>query len=160
MSSKGPGTPAATAGTFTGRHMAMILVGFFAVVVCVNLAMARLATSTFGGVVVQNSYVASQHFNRWLDAADAGRTLGWKVVAKRLANGRVAIDVAGVDALSLALSGDAWHPLGRLPDQPMIFLPAGEGRFVSTAALPEGRWRLRLTLREGARVFRTQQDIL
>jgi nitrogen fixation protein FixH len=43
--------------------MAMILVAFFAVVIAVNLLMARLAISTFGGVVVENSYVASQHFN-------------------------------------------------------------------------------------------------
>jgi nitrogen fixation protein FixH len=52
--------------TFTGWHMALILIGFFAVVVGVNLLMARFASSTFGGVVVENSYVASQQFNGWL----------------------------------------------------------------------------------------------
>jgi nitrogen fixation protein FixH len=57
---------AQTASGFTGRHMAITIVGFFLVVIVVNLAMARMATSTFGGVVVENSYVASQHYNRWL----------------------------------------------------------------------------------------------
>jgi hypothetical protein len=54
---------------FTGRHMAMIMIAFFGVVIAVNVLMARFAVSTFGGVVVENSYVASQHFNRWLDEA-------------------------------------------------------------------------------------------
>ena len=55
---------------FTGRHMAMILVAFFGVVIVVNLIMARYASSTFGGIVVENSYVASQEFNKWLDEAE------------------------------------------------------------------------------------------
>jgi nitrogen fixation protein FixH len=48
---------------FTGRHMALILVAFFAVVVGVNVTMAVLAHKSWTGLVVQNSYVASQHFN-------------------------------------------------------------------------------------------------
>ena len=45
---------------FTGWHMTAILVGFFAIVISVNLFMARAAIGSFGGVVVDNSYVASQ----------------------------------------------------------------------------------------------------
>jgi nitrogen fixation protein FixH len=56
--------------------MAAIMVAFFAVVIAVNVYMARLASSTFTGVVVENSYVASQHFNRWLDEARAEERLG------------------------------------------------------------------------------------
>ena len=36
-----------------------------------------MPSSTFGGVVVENSYVASQDFNGWLDEARAERALGW-----------------------------------------------------------------------------------
>ena len=56
---------------FTGWHMTGILVAFFGVVVSVNVFMARAAISTFGGTVVDNSYVASQKFNGWLDKAEA-----------------------------------------------------------------------------------------
>lgn len=49
-------------GPFNGRHMTAILVAFFAVVIAVNVLMARFIICTFGGVVVENSYVASQHF--------------------------------------------------------------------------------------------------
>ncbi|MGE0776676.1 MAG: FixH family protein, partial [Sphingomonadaceae bacterium] len=52
--------------SFTGRHMAIILIAFFGVVIAVNFYMARMAIGTFGGTVVDNSYVASQRFNGWL----------------------------------------------------------------------------------------------
>ena len=58
---------------FTGWHMTTILVAFFAVVITVNIVMARFALSTFGGTVVENSYVASQHYNEWLARAAAQR---------------------------------------------------------------------------------------
>src|SRR3546814_3241852 len=59
---------------FTGRHAAMILIAFFGVVISVNIVMASFALSTFGGTVVDNSYVASQHYNEWLARADAQRS--------------------------------------------------------------------------------------
>ena len=62
---------------FTGRHAAMILVAFFGTVIGVNMVMASFALSTFGGTVVDNSYVASQHYNEWLARADAQDRLGW-----------------------------------------------------------------------------------
>ena len=45
-------TDKSTRGRFTGRHMAAILVAFFAIVITVNVTMARFAMSTFGGKVV------------------------------------------------------------------------------------------------------------
>ena len=68
-----------TTGPFTGKHFAVIIVAFFAVVVSVNVYMARAASSTFGGVVVENSYVASQNFNAWLAEAD-GKAVGFAMV--------------------------------------------------------------------------------
>ena len=81
--------------TFTGRHMFAILAVFFGVVIAVNFTMATFASTTFGGVVVENSYVASQHFNRWLDEAAEEKALGWQARVSRTASGRVTIDLAG-----------------------------------------------------------------
>lgn len=139
--------------TFTGRHMAMILVAGFGVVIAVNLLMARLAVSTFGGVVVENSYVASQEFNTWLKAADQSRALGWEPRVARLADGRVQVDFA-IGSSPLELNGIARHPLGRLPDTAIAFTSTRAGRFVSTAPLPAGRWTMRLEGRAGAQAWR------
>lgn len=143
---------------FTGRHMAMILVAFFVVVVGVNLLMARYASSTFGGVVVENSYVASQNFNRWLDAARAQEQLGWSAQASRVAGGRVHIAVTGAGQ-GVSVAALARHPLGRQADRALTFVRAGEGRLVSREELPPGRWTIHLELRDGDKIWRQDQHL-
>ena len=144
--------------TFTGRHMAAILVGFFGLVIVVNLSMARLAGSTFGGVVVDNSYVASQRFNGWLDKAEADRALGWDAVATWRPDGRLAVAVRGAPA-GTKVTAIARHPLGRMPDRRVSFERTRAGRYLSREALPDGRWTLRLTLNTGERSWRVEQAL-
>ena len=55
---------------FTGKHMLVIMFAFFGVIIAVNLTMATFAHTSWSGLVVQNSYVAGQHFNR---KAEEGR---------------------------------------------------------------------------------------
>lgn len=145
--------------TFTGRHMTGILVGFFAVVIAVNVAMATLAGSTFGGVVVENSYVASQHFNRWLDEAARERALGWQARLVRRPDGRVAATLTGGSEPALRLGATARHPLGQIADRELTFLPDGGGSFVSVQALPAGRWRLRLSAAGHSATWRGEQEL-
>jgi nitrogen fixation protein FixH len=143
---------------FTGWHMATLLVAFFGVVVTVNLVMARYAGSTFGGVVVENSYVASQHFNRWLDESAAEKALGWTAVTAWRPDGRLAVTLEGPDA-GARLAATARHPLGRKPDVALAFDPLGDGRFVSRAALPAGRWLLRLEVADGGQIWRREEEL-
>ena len=141
----------------TGRHIAAILVGFFVVVIAVNLLMARLATSTFTGVVVENSYVASQQFNRWLDEARTEDRLGWHATTRRAADGRVIVVLTGVpDAAEVA--GDAWHPLGRMPDRTLRFRRDGAA-FRSLESIPPGRWRIRVEVTAAGRRWRTEETV-
>jgi len=144
---------------FTGRHMAMIMVAFFGVVIAVNLFMARQASATFGGLVVENSYVASQHFNRWLDEADRGHALGWQASATRTGTGQVRLTLGGLPAGPVRISAQARHPLGRLPDRTLAFVPGGPGQFQSTTLLPSGRWRLRLTVEAGGHIWRSEAEL-
>ena len=146
-------------GRFTGRHITAILVAFFGVVIAVNLLMAQLATSTFGGVTVENSYVASQHFNRWLDEADAERAMGWKATAMRAPDARLAVHLTGVPAGQAKVTAVARHPLGRLPDRALQFAAAADGSFLSTTPLPLGRWTLRIKVQAGGRQWRTESDM-
>lgn len=149
---------ALTTGPFTGRHFAAILVSFFAVVVAVNLVMARYASATFGGVVVENSYVASQEFNGWLKAARREAALGWSAQAQREADGNVAVIMFGDLPAGLVLKGEARHPLGREPDRLLTFTRQADGRYVSGQPLPAGRWKLRLEAVAGAQRWRSEQD--
>ncbi len=142
---------------FTGRHMAAILIGFFGLVIGVNVTMAVFASSTFGGTVVDNSYVASQKFNGWIEKGRAQAALGWTMTPARLADGRVALVLAD-DAGALTgatLEAAARHPLGRVPDTVLRFHEIAPGRYVSDAALAEGRWHLHVAAQaSGATVNR------
>lgn len=149
-----------TTGPFTGRHIAAILVVFFAVVIAVNVYMARSAISTFGGVVVENSYVASQHYNTWLDEAAKEKALGWDAQARRQADGRVAVTLKGAPGEGVSLSADARHPLGRMSDQQLHFTRQSDGTFLSDASLPAGRWKLRIEAVAGSDKWRKEQDLL
>ncbi len=143
---------------FTGRHMAAILVAFFGVVIAVNLTMARFATGSFGGIVVENSYVASQEFNGWLQQAEQQRQWGWDALTAWRPDGRLMISVSGAPD-DVSVRATARHPLGRLPDQALEFEPQGGGRFLSRQVLPEGRWTLRLEISEGTRVWKREEEL-
>lgn len=59
---------------FTGRKMLIIILSFFGVIITVNMFLMYSAISTFPGLEVKNSYVASQTFNA---RAAAQNALGW-----------------------------------------------------------------------------------
>ena len=144
--------------TFTGRHMAAIMVGFFGVIIAVNFTMARFATATFGGRVVENSYVASQEFNGWLEKAEKQRALGWDAITTWRPDNRLAVQLSGVPA-EAKVSAISRHPLGRLPDREIAFVPNGEGRFLSSSTLPEGRWLLRLEVTATGHRWRREEEM-
>lgn len=146
---------------FTGKHMATIFVAFFCVVISVNVLMARLATSTFGGVVVENSYVASQQFNGWLKEASAEQSLGWKGDLARDGAGRAAIrviDSTGKPVASAKVTATAEQPLGLRPVTNLVLHEAAPG--VYAAPLEDGRWRLRVTVEADGKVWRTVGEVL
>lgn len=145
---------------FNGKHMTAILVAGFGVVLAVNVTMATLASTTFGGIVVENSYVASQDFNRWLDEAAKEKALGWRLQARRGGEGRVVVDLTTPrrPGRREVLTAVARHPLGRLPDTALTFRREG-GHWVSTRPLPAGRWTLRFDVETEGRQWRTEQEI-
>ena len=155
---KQPPSPTRQVKPFTGKHMTLILVAGFAVVIAVNFLMASLARSTFGGIVVENSYVASQQFNRWLDEAARERALGWKAIASRRGDGRIGLTVTGMPK-EASVTAEARHPLGQMEDVPFKFVRDAGGALVSDRELPAGRWTLRIAVVAGGRTWRSEQPI-
>lgn len=83
-------TQTITKRPFTGRHMAFIMVGFFAVVISVNFTMAYLATQSWTGLVVPNAYVASQNFDAETAKREAALARGDQIEI-RYEEGRITI---------------------------------------------------------------------
>lgn len=128
---------------FTGKHSAAIIVSGFAIIIAVNLFMATLAVRGFGGVIVENSYVASQEFNDWLDAAEEQKALGWSVEMTRSENGYLLIDTTSVPD-GVIVSAVARRPLGQPESKSLGFIEATPGNHVSLEPLDSGRWIVRL----------------
>ena len=149
---------ARTARPFTGWHMAGILIGFFGVVIAVNLWMASLAIGTFGGTVVDNSYVASQRYNGWLEAARAQDRLGWTVTTGFDRERHLVVTVTGRDGAVTGAHGTAVlrHPLGREPERTVAFVAAGDGGLRSRLPVPPGRWHLDLVITQGDATHRSR----
>lgn len=128
--------------TFTGRHMTAILVGFFGVVIAVNFSVARIALHSFSGVVVENSYVASQNFNGWLKDAKTEQGLGWNAKVTRDGAGRLVVDTTGMPS-SAKLTALLRRPLGTPEDRTEALTQTAPNHFISKEIDP-GRWIVRI----------------
>ncbi|MEM1350751.1 MAG: FixH family protein [Pseudomonadota bacterium] len=137
----------------TGRHVALIFIGAFSVIITVNLALAFNAVQTFPGLEVKNSYVASQSFDR--DRADQ-QSLGWTVLADAT-DGTVTLSVtdsegAPVEVAELAATlGRATHVKDDMTPE---FIYDG-AVYVANVDLAPGNWNIRmLATADDGTVFR------
>ncbi|MCK0098530.1 FixH family protein [Qipengyuania sp. S6317L1] len=142
----------------TGRRVAMIFIAGFGIVAAVNFYMASLAVGGFHGVVVKNSYVASQKFNGWLEAAEASEALGWRASAERDATGFVTITTKGVPE-GAQVSAKLRRPIGEHAFASLSFVPDRNGTFVSKTPVDAGRWTMRLTITSGEDVWMSESEL-
>lgn len=132
-------------GTFTGKHMLGVMVAGFGIVAAVNFYMASLAVGGFHGIVVENSYVASQKFNDWISEAKADQALGWETQAVRDDNGHVVLSTSGVPS-GAAITAELRRPLGAQEYASLSFTPLADGNYRSTDPVSDGRWTMRLSI--------------
>ena len=130
---------------FTGWHMLAVIGLFFGVVIGVNMVMAVVATGTFSGLVVKNSYVASQNYNERLAESREQERRGWSASVSA-DDGRVRVELSdsgGVPLTGLRIEARAGRPATAREDRTLTLEPDGDA-YVATEALPPGRWHLEL----------------
>jgi len=127
----------------TGRKVLAIVVTFFAVIIGVNLFMAFMAVGTFPGLEVDNTYVASQEFDRNRNAQLA---LGWDLAAS-IEGEELLVNITGEDGVSVAPAtidatlGRATHARD---DQKLAFVRGADGTYrADVGVLAGGNWNLR-----------------
>ena len=143
---------------FTGWHMLAMMVAFFGVVIAVNLTMARIAIGSFGGVLVENSYVASQEFNGWLAEVRAQEALGWDVKRQLQPDRRLLVSVTGAPDM-LTITGTARPPLGKATNLDLTFTRIAPGEYLSAVPIPAGRMTVRLHVASGADNWRSEDNL-
>ncbi|MDP3197625.1 FixH family protein [Tabrizicola sp.] len=128
-----------------GKHVLAITVSAFAVIIGVNLTLAFKAVSTFPGLEVDNSYVASQGFNARKAAQEA---LGW-TLAPSYDAGRIDLAFLDRDGLPIAVK-DLEVLVGRTTstaaDARPQFMLAGDV-YTALLDLDQGKWMVKVTAR-------------
>ena len=148
---------------FTGVHMLAIMVSFFGVVILVNFYMAYSATSSFAGLVVENSYVESQLFNEKLAAVKRQAALGWKVDFDVREDG---ISVDARDAKGIPIRGrievEMTRPTTNRDDHEIKAETNGLGTVRLPTQLTAGAWDATVTVvsADGERYLATRRVIL
>ncbi len=127
----------------TGRKVFLMMVGFFGIIIAVNLTMAFFAVRTFSGLEVANSYDASQGY----DAARAAQlALGWDVAAEYTGE-EIAIYVRDAETGGPVRVTDLTALVGRATHERADFTPEFQqvgARFAAPATLEPGNWVVRL----------------
>jgi len=129
---------------FTGRHMLVIMLCFFATIITVNLALAIAASTSWTGFVVKNSYVASQQFNERVAESRAQAALGWTSRVE-LQNGEVRYRLSDATGSPVDVTGvhvTFRRPVAAAEDMALDLARSGRGDFKGPVALPDGVWIL------------------
>lgn len=83
----------------TGWHFLAMMLTFFGVIIAVNVVFVTSALDAFSGLVVKNSYVASQIYNEKIEQAATQKNLGWDL--------DLLVNKQGVDFILLDETGQA-----------------------------------------------------
>lgn len=138
--------PAAAPRPFTGRHMLAITVTFFGVIIAVNILMAVISMRTWTGLVVDNSYVASQQYQEKLEAHRVQADAGWQSNLE-YENGRIRLDLVAegapvaVGGLTIRLN----RPIGTRDDVLVDLVAQPDGSYAVDVALGAGMWEALVT---------------
>ena len=144
--------PRARQGEFTGRHMWLLAIAFFGVIIGVNVTMAVVASTSWTGLVVPNSYVASQEFETKRLAHTAQAGAGW-VARLDFVDGAAILDVTDDTGLAVDLGQPVLQvnrPVGGHDDQRVTLERRPDGRYAAAITLEAGVWEARVSAPETA----------
>ncbi|WP_159587967.1 FixH family protein [Chelativorans xinjiangense] len=142
---------ASTPREFTGRHMLFLMLAFFGIIIGVNVTMAVLASASWTGFVVRNSYVASQQFNERAAEGRAQTALGWEGELK-VADGAISYRMRDAGGGTVRLEGvtiNLHRPVTADEDMLLKLDPVGDGAFAARHGPGDGTWVVRIEAEAG-----------
>lgn len=143
-------TPRPARGEFTGRHMLLAIVGFFGVIIAVNITMAVVSSVSWTGLVVPNSYVASQEFETKRLAHIAQQEAGWRA-SLGYAGGTALLSVVDAAGVPVDLGEPMLQinrPVGGHDDQRVALSRRPDGVYAGPVTLGPGVWEARVSIQD------------
>lgn len=142
--------PIASPRPLTGRMVLAVLLGFFGLVIGVNLLMMKLAIDTLPGTNVDSAYLASLRYDHEIAAAREQAQRDWKIEAKveRQSDGLATLRVEARDHNGVALTGLTFYgrlerPADKRGDKDVTLADLGDGIYQGQASgVQPGLWEL------------------
>ncbi|MEN2494915.1 MAG: hypothetical protein TECD_00825 [Hyphomicrobiaceae bacterium hypho_1] len=146
---------------FTGWHLLVIFLVFFGVVIAVNVTMAVVAQRSWTGLVVNNTYVASQNFNSELAEARRQSQRGW-ISELRYVPGQVKLSLRDDRNQPVVLSNLVLaygRPAYERADETSSFMHVGDGIYHAQVRLKPGIWLFRVSGGAGLNSYRRDSRV-
>ncbi len=150
----------------TGRHVLMMLLAFFGILIAVNIYFAVVAVQTFRGEDVKRSYRQGLEYNQTISAREVQSHLGWTVKANLVSETgdekTIVVQFTDADQTTLDgldVEGVLRHPTDLGEDKAILFLPRGNGRYSVEVDGLIGQWKLRATATKGDDTFVFEHEI-
>lgn len=136
---------------FTGYHMGIVMAVFFGTIISVNLTLAWFANSSWSGLVVKNSYVASQGFDEETRRREQQIALGWEATSSYRDDvfAITLIDAAGKPVRADLVTAKIGRPVTEVDDRVLNLAPQSNGRYVVNTDLADGVWQADLSVVHG-----------
>lgn len=135
----------------TGKHVLAICLGFFGIMLTVNMVFLFFALSTFNGGEGGKAYQTGLDYNRTIAAARAQDQLGWSHRIEAATAGQITVLLTGRNGApitALAVSGDIGRPAADKFTRPLPFKEVRPGTYAAEAgALDAGNWVINLGAR-------------
>jgi nitrogen fixation protein FixH len=155
--------PSESAFRLKGWHVLLMFLGFFGVVIAVNIGFVVMSIRTFPGQVSVTPYEDGLLHDRAVAQFDAQGRLGWSATAAT-ETGAVAVefrDRAGAPLSGLQVSGDLQRPATETGRITLQFRETGPGRYVAGHAALAGAWDLTAIAVDGqAHRFEAQRRLV
>lgn len=150
--------------TLSGRVVLLSLLGFFGVIIGMNILMAWFAVGSFDGQVEENAYRGGLQFNQRIENARSQQATGWRADVA-LGQGPRSVEIqlthrGGEALVGAALEGLLWRQSVQGMDVPLAFEQVAPGRY--RARVPNevyGRYELRLYAQRAGQQVTFKRDI-
>jgi nitrogen fixation protein FixH len=136
-----------------GRHVLMIFLGFFALILTANVTMATLAIRTFSGEDTKSAYVKGLAYNDTLTRREQALAAGYRITADaaRTPEGLVLVEAAATIPAGapqpVVVTATLRHPTNANLDRKADLTADGAGRFTASLAdVPVGNWDVKVTV--------------
>lgn len=150
----------------TGRHVLLMLLAFFGIIISVNSYFMTMAVKSFRGEDVKGSYRQGLEYNQAIDARAAQGELGWSVRAnlvETLDGSPMLVmqidDEDGRALTELVLTGTLNHRIDTALDQDVEFVDTGAGRWTANLKNVAGEYTLKAMAVKNDDAFKFQHAV-